>query len=223
MLLEKKETNSQAPMPLIQAEIDSRMIFLSGGVDQDSAYKVTRSLLLLDELSHEPIKLFINSPGGEVNSGFSIFDCIRFLQSEVCIIGSGLVASAAALIYVAVPKTRRISFPHARYLLHQPLSGMKGVVTDLEIYAKEIDNLKGLINNILSGATERVISDIERDTDRDFWLTAQESQDYGLVGTIVQNKKDVDSLFSKKNTSVKETTTKKRSVSKSASTKVKKT
>ncbi len=192
----KKKETEQAVAQLEKAEVESRIVHLSGSVDDESAYEVCLSMLLLDEISHEPIKLFINSPGGEVNSGFSIFDCIRFLHSPVYILGAGLIASAAALIYAAVPKEQRISLPHSRYLLHQPLSGMRGVVTDLEIYSKEIDDVKALINTILSDASGKPVEQVEKDTDRDFWLTAQAAYDYGLVGSIVQNKQELDGIFS---------------------------
>ncbi len=227
----KKKETEQATAQLEKAEVESRIIHLSGSVDDESAYEVCLSLLLLDEISHDPIKLFINSPGGEVNSGFAIFDCIRFLHSEVYVIGAGLIASAAALIYAAVPKTHRISMPHSRYLLHQPLSGMRGVVTDLEIYSKEIDSIKHLINTILSDATCKSFKKVEKDTDRDFWLTAEAAYQYGLVGKIVQNKQELEGIFSgsKKTVQKKKTTstgakssTTKKSTSTSTKTRTKK-
>lgn len=192
---EQDEKDLASRKNILQAEVDSRVVFLTGSIDKDSANKTMRALLVLDEMENAPIKLFINSPGGEVNSGFAIFDCLRFLRSKVYVIGSGLVASAAALIYAAVPRDRRFSLPHSRYLLHQPLSGVQGVVTDLEIYSKEISDLKLLLNSILAKATGQDQAKIERDTDRDFWLNATAARDYGLVGKIVENKQEIDELF----------------------------
>lgn len=173
----------------------SRIIYLNDPIDKDSAQRTNRALLMLDELNNDPIKLFINSPGGEVNSGFFIFDCIKFVRSPVYIVGAGLVASAAALIYLAVDKEYRLSLPHARYMLHQPLSGSRGVVTDLEIHAKEVEELKHLINEIIADATGNSLKRVEKDTDRDFWLNPTEAKKYGMVHTIIENKDDFPSIF----------------------------
>ncbi len=194
---EKQETSQDIQRILAQEEIQSRILFISGGIDKNNAHKITRSLLLLDQISDLPIKVFINSPGGEINSGFAIYDCIRFVRAKVYLIGWGLVASAAALIYLAVPKEQRLSFPNARYLLHQPLSGIQGVVTDLEIHAREVENLKQQINIIIAKGTKRNIVQVEKDTDRDFWLTASEGVKYGLVGRIAENKKDLGGVFAR--------------------------
>ena len=202
-MLEKKEikenNDQENPKVILEklqiVELQSRILYLNDPIDKDSAYKINRTLLALDELSNDPIKILINSPGGEINSGFFIFDCIKFVRSPVYTIGAGLVASAAALVYLAADKTRRISLPHARYMLHQPLSGMRGVVTDLEIHAREVDELKALINDIIAKATNSKVSSIEQDTDRDFWLNAKAAKNYGLVNTIIENKDDLKKLF----------------------------
>lgn len=199
-------------------ERKSRIVYLNDPIDKDTAYKINRMLVLLDEENQNPIKLFINSPGGEVNSGFFIFDCIKFIRSPVYIIGAGLVASAAALIYLAVDKEYRISLPHARFMLHQPLSGMKGVVTDIEIHAKEVEELKQLINTIIAEATDNPLKKVEKDTDRDFWLNAQEAKKYGLVNTIITHKDEMDFLFPVSHTKSSDTSAKKSSKKTSAST-----
>lgn len=190
---EKKENDTQKNiMDIIKK---SRIIHLNDPIDKDSAGKTNKALLMMDEISNDPIKLFINSPGGEVNAGFFIFDCIKFIRSPVYIIGAGLVASAAALIYLSVEKEYRLSLPHARYLLHQPMSGSRGVVSDLEIHAREVENLKQLINTIIAEATDNPLKKIEKDTDRDFWLNPIEAQAYGMVGTIITHKDDFEKIF----------------------------
>lgn len=191
----KHETPSAGMLKWEKTEKLSRIIYLNDPIDKDTAFKINRELLMLDELSNNPIKIFINSPGGEINSGFFIFDCIKFVRSPVYTIGAGLIASAAALIYLAVEKEFRFSLPHARYMLHQPMSGSRGVVTDLEIHAKEVDELKLLINKILADATGNSIKKIEVDTDRDYWLNAQDAKKYGVVNTIITNKNELATIF----------------------------
>lgn len=192
----KEKTGKEEASIFAVVEQKSRILYLNDSIDKDSARTINRSLLLLDEISNDPIKIFINSPGGEVSAGFFIFDCIRFVRSPVYVIGAGLIASAAALIYLAVDKEYRISLPHARYMLHQPLAGMRGVVSDLEIHAREVSNLKDAINQIIAKATGKKISDVESDTDRDFWLSAQDAKNYGLVHKIITKKSELNTLFS---------------------------
>ena len=116
---------------------------------------------------------------------------IKFVKSPVYMLGVGLVASAASLIYVAVPKERRFALPHSTYLIHQPLAKMNGNAIDVEIYAKKLDQIKLLINKILADATGKKLDDVQIDTDRDYSMTAQEAKTYGLVGTIVENVSDL--------------------------------
>lgn len=189
------EKSNKVSENFIKIEENSRVVFITEPINRTYAAKVSKLLLLYDEISNDPIKIFINSPGGEVYSGFFIYDSIRFIHSPVYIIGSGLVASAAAIIYLAVGKRYRFCFPHARFLLHQPLSGMKGTVTDLEIHAKELDNIKKLVSNIISNETGQSIEKVNDDIDRDYWLHAEDAKDYGLVNNIIHSKNELDTLF----------------------------
>ncbi len=120
-----------------------------------------------------------------------IHDAIRYISAPVRVIGSGWVASAGALIYVSVPKERRFSLPNTRFLLHQPSGGTGGKVSDIEIQAREIVHMRGRLNKIFADATGQPIDRIEADTDRDFWLSADEAKDYGLVGKIIQNRSEL--------------------------------
>ncbi len=170
---------------------EQRILFINATIDMQSAQQFCKELLYLDSINHKPICVMINSPGGEINSGFLIFDTIQYVTSNVVIIGAGLVASAAALIYVSVPKKQRFCFSHARFMLHQPLSGMQGVVSDLEIHAKELDELKKIINEIVAKQTGKKTSTVTSDTDRDFWLSATAALDYGLCERIIKKRKDL--------------------------------
>ena len=172
--------------------LKTRTVLLVGEIDKDLSEKVVRQLLLLESISEEPITLLIDSPGGDVYAGFSIFDVIRFIKAPVRIVGIGLVASAAALILIAVPKDRRFGLPNSSYLIHQPLSGMNGVATDIEIHAKELERTRLHINELLAEATGQALEKIIKDTDRDFWMNAQEAMQYGLIGKVIVSRQELD-------------------------------
>lgn len=165
--------------------LETRQLMISGQIEMEMAKNIIEQLLLLDSKSHDKITIYINSPGGEVNSGFAIFDTIRYIKSEVVIIGCGLVASAAALILLAVEKKNRLAFPHSQYLIHQPLSGRQGVATDILIHAKEVEKLKLAINMIIAKETNKSLEEVASHTERDYWLTAPEAVEYNLVDKII--------------------------------------
>jgi len=171
--------------------LKTRQILLSGEVNKQLAEKVIRQLLILEADSSEPIRIFIDSPGGDVDAGYAIFDMIRFVKAPVYCIGMGLVASAGALILLAADKSRRIGLPNSHYLIHQPLSGMKGVATDIEIHAKEIEKTREKINAMISFETGKSIEQVQKDTDRDYWLNAQEAVEYGLICKVVSKREDL--------------------------------
>lgn len=171
--------------------LKTRSLFLTGEINMDMADKFIKDLVVLDAESQDPIKVYINSPGGDVNSGFAIYDMIRFISSPVILIGMGLVASAASLILLAVPAERRIGFANSSYLIHQPLSEMRGNATDIEIHAMQLEKIKGRINEIIAQATGKNIEDVAKDTDRDHWLDAQQAISYGLISRTVSSKTDL--------------------------------
>ncbi len=166
----------------------TRTILLSGEVNKKLAEKVISQMLLLEAENSEPIKVFIDSPGGDVDAGYAIFDMIRFIKPEVYTVGMGLVASAGALILLAAPKERRLALPNSHYLIHQPLSGMRGVATEIEIHAKEIEKARKKINKLIADETGKNIKQVEKDTDRDYWMTAEEAAEYGLVSGIIKTR-----------------------------------
>ncbi len=171
--------------------LKNRTILISGEINKDKADEFTRQILVLDSESSDPIYVYINSPGGDVDSGFAIYDMARFVSSPVTMIGMGLVASAAALIYLAVPAERRLALPDSTYLIHQPLSQLKGVAIDVAIYADKIAALRKKLDKVIADACGKTVEDVAKDTERDCWLTAEEARSYGLVSRIVTTKAEI--------------------------------
>ena len=176
---------------LEEALFKARTILLTGGVDDKLARRVCERLLALSAESHDPILLIISSPGGHVESGDMIHDMIRFVEAPVKVLGSGWVASAGALIYAAAKKENRYSLPNTRFLLHGPRGGVGGQASDVEIQVREIVRMRERLNTIFAEATGQPLERIKSDTDRDYWMSAQEAVDYGLVSQIVQHKSDI--------------------------------
>lgn len=189
---EERENPSRRPEEaLAERFLKTRTILLTGEIDKDQGERVVRHLLLLESLSTDPIDLFIDSPGGDVDAGFAIFDMLRFVKAPVRIVGMGLVASAAALILLAAPKERRLGLPNSHYLIHQPLSGIRGVATDIEIHAQELEKTKSRINRIIADETGQPLERIAKDTDRDYWMNAEEAVAYGLIARIGTTRADL--------------------------------
>jgi ATP-dependent Clp protease protease subunit len=174
--------------PLMSRMLKTRTILISGEIKKELAERTIRQLLLLEDMGEEPIRIFIDSPGGDADAGYAIFDMIRFVKPPVWTIGMGLVASAAAIIQLASPRERRVGLPNSHYLIHQPLSGIRGVATDIEIHARELDKLREKINRLISLETGVDFSQVEKDTDRDYWMNAEEAVKYGLLSRIVVNR-----------------------------------
>lgn len=165
--------------------LKTRTIIISGEITQDVAARVSAELLILQELGDEPIKLFINSQGGHVEAGDTIHDMIRFIKPRVIIIGTGWVASAGITIYLAAEKQDRYSLPNTRYMIHQPLGGVRGQATDIQIEAEEIIKIRRRINGLISERTGQPLEKVEKDTLRNYWLDAQEAKAYGIVQQII--------------------------------------
>jgi ATP-dependent Clp protease protease subunit len=187
----KDDAKKGGPGSLDDKLLKDRTILLYGQIDMDVAREVTKRLLVLAAESDDPIKLYINSPGGHVESGDTIFDVIRFVKPQVKIIGTGWVASAGALIYSAVPIEDRFSLPNTRFLLHQPAGGTRGQASDIAIEAEEILKMRRRLNETFAKQTGQPLEKIEQDTDRNFWMSAKQAQEYGLVGQIVQSVEEI--------------------------------
>jgi ATP-dependent Clp protease protease subunit len=166
---------------------DSRTILLFGEITQELAQEVSEKLLVLSGESEKDIKIFINSQGGHVESGDTIFDVIRFVKPRVKVIGTGWVASAGALIFVAVPYEDRYCLPNTRFMLHQPMGGIGGRASEIGIEAKEIIKMRERINKIIAQQTGQPLEKVAKDTDRNFWMSPQEAKEYGLVAHIINS------------------------------------
>ena len=182
---EKQQNSKDTSSVVVEKLLSSRSLIISGEINQELAEKVATQLLILQEMGDEPIKLFINSQGGHVEAGDTIHDMIKFIKPRVIIIGTGWVASAGITIYLAADKEDRYSLPNTRYMIHQPLGGCQGQATDINIEAKEIVRVRKRINNIISNATGQPLEKVEKDTDRNYWLNAEEAVDYGIVNKII--------------------------------------
>jgi ATP-dependent Clp protease protease subunit len=162
-----------------------RTLTLFGEVNQEVARRMSEKLLALAFDSDDPINLYVCSPGGHVESGDTIYDMIRYIKPVVRTIGTGWVGSIATHIYLAAEKENRLSLPNTRYLIHQPAGGMGGSAADVEIHAREILKTRERINRVIAERTGQPLERVERDTDRDFWMSAEESVEYGLVGRVI--------------------------------------
>ena len=189
---EEAKKKEKAPDPLTEKFLKTRQILLSGEINEELADSIVKQILILEADSSDPIYIYIDSPGGDVDAGFAVFDTIRFVSAPIYTIGMGLVASAASLILLAAPKERRLGFPNSHYLIHQPLSRMSGVATDIEIHAAEMAKTKAKINKIIAEETGTSLDKVEKDTDRDYWLNAEESVSYGLISKVITKRSELN-------------------------------
>lgn len=189
---EEDEKKQKAPEQFSEKFLKTRQIILTGEINKELADSIVRQLLILDsEDEKSPIYMYIDSPGGDVDAGFAIFDMIRFINAPVYLIGMGLIASAATLVLLAVDKEFRIGLPNSRYLIHQPLGGMRGVATDIEIYAKDMEKIRAKLNSLIAEQTGTSLEQVTKDTERDFWLDSDEAVKYGLISKIISKKSEL--------------------------------
>lgn len=188
---ENGKDKNDGPRSLEDRLLKNRTILIYGPIDMNVAMDVTRRLLVMDAESQDEIRIFINSPGGHVESGDTIFDMIRFVKSPVKVIGTGWVASAGALIYAAAELENRYSLPNTRFLLHQPAGGATGQASDIAIEAQEIIKMRRRLNEIFARQTGQSIEKVEEDTDRNFWMSASQAKEYGLVGHVVESADEI--------------------------------
>ena len=163
----------------------SRNVIIAGQIDDKLAQKTVTHLLALAEDGDDPINLFISSPGGHVESGDMVHDMIRFIRPTVRTIGSGWVASAGALIFIAAEKKNRFCLPNTRFLLHQPSGGIGGTATDMQIQAEQLRLMRERFDRMFAEATGQKPEKIRKDTMRDFWLNTDQALDYGLLGKVI--------------------------------------
>ncbi len=165
--------------------LKNRIILLSGEIDDDLANVIIAELLYLDSLSSDEIQLYINSPGGSITAGMAIYDTMNFIRSDVSTICVGIAASMAAFLLSCGAKGKRYMLPNSEVMIHQPLGGVKGQATEIDIVAKRIINLRKKLNTILAKNTKRTLKQIEKDTERDYYMSSEEALDYGIIDEIL--------------------------------------
>jgi ATP-dependent Clp protease protease subunit len=168
----------------------TRTVLIFGEITSDLAESVSAQLLSLAALGSDPIRVVINSPGGHVEAGDTIHDVIRYVEPEVKILGTGWVASAGALIYAAADRENRLALPNTRFLLHQPLGGVGGPASDIEIETAQILAMRERLNRIFAHATGQPYEKVVKDTERNHWMSAEQAKAYGLVGRIIERQAD---------------------------------
>lgn len=191
----EEKTSEPTPAPssarMEEALFKSRTVVLFGEINMKVAQAFCAKILALSQESNDPIKVFINSPGGHVESGDTIHDMIKYAGPEIKVIGTGWVASAGALIYAGAEKKNRFALPNTRFMLHQPMGGVMGQASDISIEAKEVLKMRDRLNRIFADATGQPIEKIAKDTDRNFWMSAEEAREYGLVGRVLSSLKEL--------------------------------
>lgn len=177
--------------PVQNALFKSRTVLVFGEIDMRLAERVTAQLTALAAESDAPIRMLINSPGGHVESGDTIHDMIRFCGAPVTVIGTGWVASAGAHIFLGAEKKNRLCLPNTRFLLHQPAGGMRGQASDIQIEAEQIIRMRDRVNRMIAEETGQSVDKIVKDTQRNFWMNAEEAVEYGIVSRIIKNTSEV--------------------------------
>ena len=189
------ETDDKGGSKLLDRLMETRTVLISEGVSSDLTEKILPRLLLLEaEDPKAPVKVLINSPGGAVDDGFAIYDMMRYIACPVTSVCIGLAASAATIILLGGDKGRRLALPNTRILLHQPSQSMRGVASDVEISGNEILRIRSRINELLAAECGKSAEQIQTDLNRDFWLSAQEAVDYGLLDKVIATAAEADSL-----------------------------
>jgi ATP-dependent Clp protease, protease subunit len=187
-----EEEGKSGPSGAMMAKfLETRTVLIFGGIDQKLAQTVSTQLLYLDHINHDPIKIFINSPGGHVESGDTIHDLITYLESPVAVIGTGWVASAGTHIFLGAPKERRFCLPNTRFLIHQPSGGAQGRAGDIAIQAQEIIKMRERLAQVISEKTGQPVERVREDIEKDYWMSIEEAKEYGILGTVIKTAADI--------------------------------
>jgi len=186
-----EEKEKQQGGDLIAKLLKTRTVMVTDEVTKKMAQQVMTQLLLLEAENNDDIKMYINSPGGDADAGFAIFDMMRFVKPKIKAICAGVAASAAVIILLGARKENRLSLPNARVLIHQPSTGIHGTAADIQIEATEILKCREKINRLISVETGQAMEKVESDTKRNFWMSAEEALKYGLVRKIIQTSDDL--------------------------------
>jgi ATP-dependent Clp protease protease subunit len=174
--------------PLVAERLlKARTVLIHGEINSRVAQSVTAQLLALAADSDEPITIFLHSEGGHVEAGDSIHDMVRFVKPRVRMVGTGWVASAGVHIYLAVPLQDRFSLPNTRYMIHQPMGGVRGRASEIQIEAEELLRMRERLNRTIAEATGQSLEKVSEDTDRNFWMSPDQAREYGIVGHVVKS------------------------------------
>ncbi len=184
-IVEERQLNV-AQMDVFSRLMMDRIIFLGTGIDDHTANIVQAQLLFLESVDpNRDISIFINSPGGSVYAGYGIYDIMQYVNCDISTVCTGIAASMASVLLVAGTEGKRMALPHSRVMIHQPLGGAQGQASDIEIAAREILKVKKELYGLIASHAHRNIEDIERDSDRDYWMTAQEALEYGMIDKVL--------------------------------------
>ena len=186
-IIEKNETGERA-YDIYSRLLKDRIIILNGEITDNSSNIVVAQLLYLDSLNNDDISLYINSPGGSITAGMAIFDTMNFIKSDVSTICVGMAASMAAFLLSSGEKGKRYILPNAEVMIHQPLGGAQGQATEIQIAAEHILKTKKKLNQILADNAGKPVEEVEKDTDRDNWLSADEAKEYGLIDEVIKDR-----------------------------------
>ena len=186
-IIEKNETGERA-YDIYSRLLKDRIIILNGEITDNSSNIVVAQLLYLDSLNNDDISLYINSPGGSITAGMAIFDTMNFIKSDISTICVGMAASMAAFLLSSGEKGKRYILPNAEVMIHQPLGGAQGQATEIQIAAEHILKTKKKLNQILADNAGKPVEEVEKDTDRDNWLSADEAKEYGLIDEVIKDR-----------------------------------
>ncbi len=182
----KKDPHGERAYDIFSRLLEERIIFLGGAINDDIANVIIAQLLFLDhENSEKDISFYINSPGGYVHSTLAIYDTMKFIHSEVSTVCVGMAASGAAVLLAGGQKGKRIALPNSKIMIHQPLGGIEGQATDIQIHAEEMVKMKKLLNEILAKETGKKLALLEKDTERDFFMNSIEAKSYGIIDKVI--------------------------------------
>jgi ATP-dependent Clp protease protease subunit len=188
----EKSAQGERSVDIYSRLLKERIVFLTGEVDDESAHRIVAQLIYLaKEDPEKDIHFYINSPGGAINAAMAMYDTMQFIKPDVATICIGLAASAGALLLAAGTKGKRWTLPNARIMIHQPLGGARGDAANIAIQAREILKLKQRLNELMASHTGKPLEEIQKDTERDYWLSAEEARKYSIVDNIASSMTDI--------------------------------
>jgi ATP-dependent Clp protease protease subunit len=188
---EESKDSKQTSEVITSRLLKTRTVLITGEIDHDLAERIISQLLVLDAESHQPIRMILTTNGGHIESGFAVYDIMRFIESDIIAVSAGWVVSMGVPILFGAKKENRLSLPNTRFMIHQPMGGVGGPATDVRIAAQEIIKIRERINQLIAEETGQSLGKVNADCDRNFWLTAPEAKDYGIISRIIQSVREI--------------------------------